>query len=259
MYPELLRIGDFHISSFGAMVALSFVLALWISSVEFRRKGMSPKLLEHGFLACVAGGMLGARLLFLVENFSVRELLSRPMEYLLLRGGFTFYGGFLLSVLGLYIVSRKHRESFWKILDACAPGCAIAYATGRVGCFLVGDDYGVPSSLPWAMAFPKGSPPTLQTVHPTQVYEAVVMTLVFLFLWKIRNRKRPAGWLAGIYFALAGIERFLVEFIRNTTESPVSGLSVAQVTALVLIAVGTFKYLSTRRGRHIEAGAPTAE
>ncbi len=248
MYPELLRIGDFHISSFGTMVALSFILAFWISSIEFRRKGMSQKLLEHGFFASVVGGMLGARLLFLVENFSISTLLSRPIDFLLTRGGFTFYGGFLLAILGFYVVSRKHKENFWKVLDACAPSCAIAYATGRVGCLLVGDDYGVPSSLPWAMAFPQGSPPTLQTVHPTQAYETILMTLVFLFLWKIRKQKRPAGWLAGIYFALAGIERFLVEFIRSTTESPITGLSVAQVTALALIAVGTFKYVSTRRG-----------
>ncbi|MYI73608.1 MAG: prolipoprotein diacylglyceryl transferase [Candidatus Dadabacteria bacterium] len=173
------------------------------------------------------------------------------MHYLLLRGGLTFYGGFFLALFAFFVLTKKHKESFWKVLDATAPALAIAYATGRVGCLLVGDDYGVASTLPWAMPFPKGSPPTLEAVHPTQIYETIIMSLVFLVLWKIRKKDKPVGWLASIYLGLAGLERFFVEFIRNTTESPISGLSVAQVMALALILIGALKYISLRR--HKEA------
>ncbi len=251
MFPELFRIGDFHITSFGVMVAAAFLVAFWFSGLEFERKGMSRKLHEHGFLACLVGGILGAKFLFLIENVPLSELISSPMYYLLLRGGLTFYGGFFLSLLAFFVLTKKHKESFWKVLDAVAPALAIAYAVGRVGCLLVGDDYGIASSLPWAMPFPKGSPPTLEAVHPTQIYETIIMSLVFIFLWKIRKKDRPVGWLASIYLVLAGLERFFVEFIRNTTESPISGLSVAQVMGLALILIGAFKYISIRR--HKEA------
>lgn len=251
MFPELLRIGDFHITSFGAMVAVSFLVAFWVSGMEFERKGMSSKLHEQGFLACLVGGILGAKLLFLIENVPLSDLISYPMHYLLLRGGLTFYGGFFLALFAFFVITKKHKESFWKVLDATAPALAIAYATGRVGCLLVGDDYGIASTLPWAMPFPKGSPPTLEAVHPTQIYETIIMSLVFIVLWKIRKKDRPIGWLASIYLGLAGLERFFIEFIRTTTESPISGLSVAQVMALALILIGALKYISLRR--HTEA------
>ena len=251
MFPELLRIGDFQITSFGAMVAAAFLIAFWISGMEFERKGISRQLHERFFLACLIGGVLGAKLLFLLENVPLSDLLSHPLHYLLLRGGLTFYGGFFLAILASFLVVKRNRESFWKVLDATAPALAIGYATGRVGCFLVGDDYGIASSLPWAMPFPKGSPPTLEAVHPTQLYEAIIMSLVFAALWKMRKKDRPVGWLASIYLGLAGLERFSVEFIRNTTESPISGLSIAHIMALGLILIGALKYLSLRR--HKEA------
>jgi phosphatidylglycerol:prolipoprotein diacylglycerol transferase len=251
MFPELLRIGDFHITSFGAMVAVSFLVAFWVSGMEFERKGMSRRLHEHIFLAALVGGILGAKLLFLIENVPLSDLVSYPMHYLLLRGGLTFYGGLFLALFASFVITKKHKESFWKVLDATAPALAIAYATGRVGCLLVGDDYGIASTLPWAMPFPKGSPPTLEAVHPTQLYETIIMSFVFLALWKIRKKDKPIGWLASIYLGLAGLERFFVEFIRNTTESPISGLSVAQIMALALILIGALKYISLRR--HNEA------
>ena len=247
MFPELLRIGDFQITSFGAMVALAFLIAFWVSGMEFERKGISRQLHEHVFLACLVGGVLGAKLLFLIENIPLRDILSYPAHYLLLRGGLTFYGGFFLALFAFFVVIKKHKESFWKVLDATAPALAIAYATGRIGCFLVGDDYGVTSALPWAMPFPKGSPPTLEAVHPTQLYETIIMLLVFVVLWRIRKTKKPAGWLAGIYLVFAGCERFFIEFIRDTTESSIPGLSVAQIMALLLILVGVLKYVSVRK------------
>ncbi len=247
MFPELLRIGDFQITSFGAMVAVAFLVGFWISGMEFERKGISRRLHEHVFLAALVGGILGAKFLFLIENIPISDLLSHPKHYLLLRGGLTFYGGLFLALFASFIVVKKHKESFWKVLDACAPALVIAYVIGRTGCFLVGDDYGIPSSLPWAMPFPNGSPPTLEAVHPTQIYEVIIMSLVFVVLWKIRKSKKPVGWLASIYLVLAGLERFFVEFIRNTTESPIADLSVAQVMALFLILIGAFKYMSVRK------------
>jgi phosphatidylglycerol:prolipoprotein diacylglycerol transferase len=114
---------------------------------------------------------------------------------------------------------------------------AVGYAIGRVGCQLSGDgDYGIASDLPWAMAYPDGTVPTTESVHPTPVYETLAMGLAGLFLWRLRDRVAP-GVLFGLYLVIAGIERFLVEFVRRN-EEVVAGLTQAQLIALAMLALG---------------------
>lgn len=247
MYPDLIKIGDFVISSFGVMVAIGFLVAYWFSAKEFKRKGLSEELLGNLFLAAMVGGIVGAKFLFLLENIPVKEIIANPFQYLFSRGGLTFYGGLFGALFLTWVVAKRYKTSFWKIGDAVAPAMAIGYAIGRIGCFLVGDDYGIPTNLPIGMTFPMGLPPTLEKVHPTQIYEVIIMGIVFLFLWKIRKRDYKVGYLFSIYLLLAGTERFLIEFLRNTTPSPISGLSIAQLMAVVLIVVGTIKIIKSNR------------
>jgi len=246
MYPELFRIGDFGISSFGVMVAIAFLVAHWISSLEFERKGLDEKLLGNIFVAAMVGGIGGAKVLYLLENVPLSEIVRNPIQHILSRGGLTFYGGFFLALFLVGIISHRSKASFWTIMDALAPATALGHAIGRIGCLLVGDDYGVPSDLPWAMAFPKGLPPTTQRVHPTQIYETILLGVLFVFLWKIRKKNMPSGWLFSIFLVLAGLERFLIEFIRATTPSPVPGLSLAQLMALGVMIVGIIKLIQIR-------------
>ena len=246
MYPELFRIGDFVVSSFGVMVALAFLVAYWVSSLEFKRKGLSEKLLGNILIAGMIGGIVGAKLLYLIENVPLSELIRNPVPHFLSRGGLTFYGGFFGAALLVWIVTYRDRTSFWTVGDALAPALALGYAIGRIGCLLVGDDYGVPSNLPWALAFPKGLPPTTEKVHPTQTYETILMGIVFVYLWKIRKKDAPDGWLLSVFLILAGIERFLIEFIRTTTPSLIPHLSIAQLIAIFLIIIGVIKLIQTR-------------
>ncbi|MBI2486452.1 MAG: prolipoprotein diacylglyceryl transferase [Deltaproteobacteria bacterium] len=246
MYPELFRIGDFVISSFGVMVAIAFLVAYWISSLEYKRKGLDEKLLSNVFVAAMVGGIVGAKILYLFENVPIPEIIRNPIPHLFSRGGLTFYGGFFGAVLLVWIISLTSKVGLWKILDGLAPGLAIGHSIGRIGCLLVGDDYGVPSDLPWAMAFPKGLPPTTERVHPTQIYETILLGILFVLLWKVRKKQAPDGWLFSMFLILAGIERFLIEFIRSTSPSPIHGLSLAQVIALGLIIVGIIKLVQVR-------------
>ena len=243
MYPVLFRIGDFVVSSFGVMVAIAFLAAYWISSLEFKRKGLSEKLLGNIFIAGMIGGIAGAKILYLLENVPLSKLIRDPIPHFLSGGGLTFYGGFFAAVLLVWIISYRNKIRLWTIGDALAPALALGYAIGRIGCFLVGDDYGVPSDLPWAIAFPKGLPPTMEEVHPTQIYETILMGIVFVYLWKIRKKDAPDRWLFSLYLILAGIERFLIEFIRNTTPSPIPHVSIAQLMALAIIIVGVIKLI----------------
>ena len=249
MYPEILRIGDFVVSSFGLMVAVSFFVGYWIASLEFKRKNLNEALLSNVLLACMIGGIGGAKIMYIMENVTFREFFNNPLTYILSRGGLTFYGGFIGATFLIWVISRRNKISFYKIMDAMSPSLAIGHAIGRMGCFLVGDDYGVKSDLPWAMAFPKGLPPTNDRVHPTQLYEIILMGLIFVILWKIRIKNKPDGWLFSILLIIAGVERLLIEFIRNTTPSPIPGLSVAQLIAIVLIIAGIIKILTLKPQR----------
>ncbi len=255
MYPELISIGNFSISSFGAMMALCFLAGYWLITVEAKRKKLDQRVVGNMFLAAMFGGILGAKLLYVFENVPLSEILANPGASLLSRGGLTFYGGFFGAIILTWIIAYRNKISMWTVGDLASPSLALAYAIGRVGCFLVGDDYGVPADVPWAMAFPKGLPPTDIPVHPTQLYEIGLILIVFAVIWKLRTRVRPAGWLFSIYLILAGFERFFVEFFRSTTPSPIPGLSLAQVMAVAIIIIGIVKLYSLR-GAGENAPAP---
>jgi phosphatidylglycerol:prolipoprotein diacylglycerol transferase len=132
------------------------------------------------------------------------------------------------------------------LLDLCAAPLAIGYAIGRIGCQLSGDgDYGIKSSLPWAMSYPKGTVPTTVKVHPTPVYETLAMGLVALVLWNLRDRFRP-GILFALYLVLSGIERLLIEFIRRNHEAAL-GLTLPQLISVVMVLAGAAWLVRARR------------
>jgi len=246
MHPIVFRIGDIAISSYTAIFVIAFLVAYILCKGEFKRRGLSEDLLDLLLVANVLGGIVGAKILFLIENVTFREFIGDPIRYL--SSGLTFLGGFLGAIVLILAVVWAKRVSFWLASDAMAPALVIGYAIAKIGCLLVGDDYGIPSNLPWAMSFPEGSPPTNERVHPAQIYEMLAMLVVFVFLWKIRKRDLPIGWLSGVTLILMGLERFLVEFVRNTTPSFIPGVSLAQLMSLGLIVVGVLKLLQLRMG-----------
>jgi phosphatidylglycerol:prolipoprotein diacylglycerol transferase len=123
------------------------------------------------------------------------------------------------------------------VLAAATPGLAAGHAVGRVGCLLVGDDYGRPTDLPWGIAFPEGLPPTNVPVHPTQIYEAIALIPVVLLLLRWRRDRRADSFVLGAYLVLAGVVRFAIEFLR-INERVLGPLSVAHLASLAAIAVG---------------------
>ena len=167
IYPVLFRIGEFDITSFGALVAAAALVGLWVFRRELPRSGLPDSAVDAA-IAGVIGGLFGAKLLWVFEH-----LHEEPFADLLLsRGGMSWFGGFAGGVLAGLLVMRWTRLPMVTVLAAATPALAIGQSIGRIGCFLVGDDYGRPTSLPWGVAFPKGLPPTIVPVHPTQLYEA---------------------------------------------------------------------------------------
>jgi phosphatidylglycerol:prolipoprotein diacylglycerol transferase len=260
MYPELLRIGNFVISSYGVVVAIAFLTATILGEIEWKRKKMDIRDFNNIFIISLISAIIGAKLMFVFENYSIKEIIRKPFEIIFSRAGFTFYGGFLGAIFFVIIYSKIKKISILKIGDTLSPSLAIGYSIGRIGCFLVGDDYGKPTNSFLGIAFPKGSPPTyakflrenfgdiikipeeipddaLLKVWPTQIFETISMFFVFLILFKLRDKLRN-GKLFGLYLLLSGIERFLIEFLRMTTRSFIKPLSIAQIIAIFIIITG---------------------
>ena len=232
MYPVLFRIGSFEVTSFGAMVAVAALVGLWLFRRELRRSGLPLDATDAGTVGVVAG-LIGAKLLWTIEH--ARE--APISELLLSRGGLSWYGGLIGGVgAGLAYILLKGWPVV-SILAAATLALAFGHLIGRIGCFLVGDDYGIPSNLPWAVAFPEGLPPTTVPVHPTQLYEAVGLGLLGWLLLRWRRRGVRDAIVLGRYLVGAGTLRFLIEFIR-VNERVLFGLSVAHLAALAAIAAG---------------------
>jgi phosphatidylglycerol:prolipoprotein diacylglycerol transferase len=232
MYPELFHIGGFTINSFGVMIALAFISAGFIAHWQFKKRDVKPDFIYPLLIAAIVGGLLGAKIHYLIIH---------PEQWpdnLLSGGGLVWFGGLFGAIVGVVIVTVLSKQRLAAVMDAGAIAVSVGYAVGRIGCFLRGDDYGVPTDLPWGMTFPQGLPPTTVPVHPTQLYESAASLVIFaLLVWVISPRFTREGPLIFAYAVLAGGERFLVEFIR--TNPPVAlGLTQQQWIAIGMIVVG---------------------
>ena len=240
MYPVLFRIGSFEITSFGVLVAVAALVGIWLFGRELARSGL-PRDATDAAIYGVIGGLVGAKLLWTVEFLG-----DQPVRDLLFsRGGLSWFGGLIGGVgTGLWIL-RRRRVPIVRALAAATPSLAIGHAIGRVGCFLVGDDYGRPSNVPWAVAVPEGLPPTIVPVHPTQVYEAIALVAIAAALLRWRRAGVSDTDVLGRYFVLAGLTRFAIEFIR--VNAPVLGpFTLAQSISFVLVAIGVLIILRHR-------------
>jgi phosphatidylglycerol:prolipoprotein diacylglycerol transferase len=241
MYPTIFRIGIFDVTSFGVMVAIGALVGLWVFGRELARSGL-PTSGSDAAMAGVFGGLAGAKLLWVAEHVG-----EEPFRDLLFsRGGMSWFGGFAGGVLTALIFMWRMRLPIVPMLAASTPALAIGHAIGRIGCFLVGDDYGRPSSLPWAVAFPKGLPPTDVPVHPTQLYEMAALFIVAWLLIRWRRRGAPDAIVIGRYLVLVGAIRFAIEFIR-VNQRLVGPFTLAHMIAAALAIVGLIVLITNRR------------
>ena len=240
MYPVLFRMGSFEITSFGVLVAIAALVGIWLFGRELARSGL-PRDAVDAAIAGVIGGLVGAKLLWTVEFLG-----DQPVTDLIFsRGGLSWFGGLIGGVgTGLWML-RRRRVPIVAALAAATPALAVGHAIGRVGCFLVGDDYGRPSDLPWAVAFPEGLPPIDVPVHPTQIYEAIALVGIAWALMRWRRDGVPDPVVLGRYFVLAGSTRFAIEFIRVNTRL-VGPLTLAHMLSMTLVIVGALMILRQR-------------
>ena len=240
MIPDNLRIGPIPIHWFGIFLALAMAAAGWATSREFQRRGLEGKLAWDAAILGALGGVVGARLWVIFESWPA--FIENPVRFIFTGGGLAWYGGLLGGTIALTLFFRRHSIPWLAGADAVAPALALGHAVGRIGCQVSGDgDWGTETKLPWGMAYPHAVvgwdyPPDVR-VHPTPIYEMLAYLAIFAWLWRTRHRSEPSGRQFGRYLVLAGIARFLVEFVRINPRVAL-GLSVAQWVSLVLIVVG---------------------
>jgi phosphatidylglycerol---prolipoprotein diacylglyceryl transferase len=271
MIQELFRIGSFSISPFGVMLVFAFLGSYLQLRWGMRRLGIGDEEDASALVfAAGVGGIVGAKVYYAILNSDWRLLFDRS--------GLVWYGGFILGAIAVLVTMRLRRLPGWPMVDAAAPALALGYAIGRIGCFLVGDDYGRPTDLPWGVAFPVGLPPTtagemrrmfgvaispsvpddtLLRVHPTQVYETLGCLLIWgIGLWLFRKKLRPG--LAGLtVVALLAVERFLVEILRAKDDRFFGPFTLAQMISIaVLLTVLVVGWLHGRRSRTADGLTP---
>ena len=255
MYPILFQFGPITIYSFGAFMALAALSAAWVVHSELKRRGYNPELASSMVFAAAIGGLIGARLLFILGDWN--NFLASPSSYIFTGAGFTWYGGLFGGAVAVSWIVRKNQIPWLVGADIAAPALAIAYGVGRLGCHFAGDgDWGLITDVPWGVAYTNAItgwvdpmtgvpyPPGVR-VHPTPIYEFLQSLVIFGILWSIKNRGLAPGTIAWLYLVLAGLARFTIEFWRV---NPIlaAGLSEAQWISLILMAIGLVMLASRR-------------
>jgi phosphatidylglycerol:prolipoprotein diacylglycerol transferase len=255
MFPVLLHLGPITIYSYGLMMAIGFITGDFVLTRECRRRGISPDFANAIVIWGAIGGIAGSRIYDVFDNWPAYA--ANPWSIVFSGAGFVWYGGFIGGVTAAAIVSRYYKVPILRSFDMCAPALILGQAFGRIGCLLSGDgDWGLPSTLPWAMAYPNaivgwnartvlkldehghlvsGFFPGVR-VHPAPVYESMLYVAIFCLMWSMR-KKAPEGRLLCLYLILEALARFTVEFVR-INERVAFGLSEAQLISLVMITIG---------------------
>jgi phosphatidylglycerol---prolipoprotein diacylglyceryl transferase len=232
--PEI-HIFGITLQTFGLCLGLAFLVCGWLTARYLQEIGKPVDWAYEFIFAAMLGGIAGARLWWVAENWS--DAKDDLLGSLFSGSGLVFYGGAIGGTLAVLAWSWRRGFMDGRTFDMGAAPLAAGYAVGRIGCQLAGDgDYGIPWDGPWAMAYPNGTVPTDVPVHPTPVYETIVMGLVCVWLWRHRHSFRP-GTLFALWAVFAGVERFLVEFIRRNDEV-FAGLTQPQLISLGMILLG---------------------
>ncbi len=243
MYPILLKIGSFTLHTYGVLLAMGFLSAVFIALKEARRVNIDPNIVMDLAFYILISALIGSRLFYVFSNWD--EFRDEPISiFLFWRGGLVFYGGLICAFLvGLWYVKKKQLK-FTPLADLVAPSIALGQAIGRLGCFSAGCCYGKPTEIPWAVTFkdPYTLAPRDIPIHPTQLYESLATFSIFLTLIIMRRRERFQGKLFWYYLLFYATARFIIEFFRGDPRGWVifQILSPAQATGLLAAGLAIF-------------------
>jgi phosphatidylglycerol:prolipoprotein diacylglycerol transferase len=248
--------GVLHIRSYGLLLAVAFLVGTWLSLREARRLGLDEDRLITVILVVLVSSVIGARALYVLEH--VQEFRREWGSALAIwEGGLTLYGGVVAGTVAGLLAARQLALPMWTVADAVTPAFALGTVFGRVGCFLNGCCYGVPTRLPWGVVFPADSFAGLEfgnaPIHPSQLYFALAGLVLFVIVWLLRSRLRVPGTLFWTFLALFALVRIPLDATRSydaeATLLAMRGLEIkeSQVTSLALALFSALMVLRLRR------------
>jgi phosphatidylglycerol:prolipoprotein diacylglycerol transferase len=246
MFPILFHIGRFSLPTYGLLVALAFLTALWMASRFAKQQGLDSKKIVDLGVYCALMGMLGAKLLMIALDPEYRAHPMDTFSVATLQSAGIFYGGFVAALLFAYFYMRAQHLPVLATSDVFAPGLALGHGIGRLGCFAAGCCWGKPTSLPWAVTFrnPDATTgvPLNVPLHPTQLYEAFAEGAICLILLARMRRVHQQGAIIGLYLFLYGLVRFGVEFLRmHDSSNPLGGpFTLEQWISLAVAVAGAW-------------------
>lgn len=253
MFPDLIRIGSFHLATYGVMAALGMILGLTVVFRLARQQGLDPDKMWNLGVLVIFAGIVGSKLLYIINEWGYTyHGISDIFSLSTMQAGGVFSGGLVLAIIAAVWYLRRNKISFLRATDVFAPGLALGHALGRVGCFAAGCCYGRETSVPWGVIFtdPRarditGTPLGVR-IHPTQLYEMVAELMNFVLLYFLAKRKRFEGEVIGLYLFLYGIERFVIEFFRGDGGRGVlfgGMMSGTQAISIALVVTGGILWL----------------
>jgi phosphatidylglycerol---prolipoprotein diacylglyceryl transferase len=254
MFPKLISIGSFFIPTYGTLVAIGFLLALWVTLRLAKRAQLPSEQITNLAIYCALAGLVGAKLFMVLFDFQTYWNDPRSLfSFSTLQAAGVYQGGFLLALVTAILYMRRQGLPGFETCDVFMPGLALGQAIGRLGCFSAGCCWGIESHLPWAVTFKSLQAHDLTGVpldiplHPTQLYESFADALIFLALYYRIGKTHTAGTILGWYLALYSCARFAIEFFRFHEQGLHFGLSYTQWISLATLAAG-IALLIWRRG-----------
>ena len=265
MVPELFHIGPIHIRSYGAMLAIAFLVGTFLAIREARRLRLDEDRVVTVILVALVSGVLGARMLYVLEHLDSfrREWVG---IFALWQGGLTLYGGVVAGTLGGLLTARRLGQPIWVVADALTPSFALGTMFGRIGCFLNGCCYGRPTGLSWGVTFPEDTYAGLEfgnaPLHPAQLYAAFAGLVLFLVFWGLRTKPWTPGVKFWSFLASFAVIRVAIDFTRawerdarlfSIGDVPVTE---SQVTSFAILLFSVLMILRLRREAGGTASAP---
>ena len=260
MFPKLISIGTFFLPTYGVLVAVAFLVALFVATRLGKQAGLEQERISNLGIYCALMGLLGAKVFMIL--FDWRHYMSDPADIFslsTLQAAGVFHGGLIAAVVFAYLYTRKFKMPWLTTADVFAPAIAVGHAIGRLGCLMAGCCYGQVCDRPWAITFtnPEASrmsnTPLFQPLHPTQLYESFAELLIFGFLWMRIGKPHRSGEIIGLYLVISSVFRFAIEFYRFHEQDLWQGLSLTQWISIALFLLGGA--ILTSRRREVQATA----
>jgi phosphatidylglycerol:prolipoprotein diacylglycerol transferase len=241
VHPIAFYLGSLPIRWYGVMMALAFLAGLWTATRRARLVNVSGDAIADVTLWLMAGSIIGARLVY-VTTYWKTEFASQPFSeiFMIQHGGLVYYGGLIGATVAAVVYLAWKKLPLWKILDILAPSVALGSVFGRIGCLLNGCCYGRACDLPWAIHFPLDHETHGAAVHPTEIYDALLNLILYLFLAWLFRRKKFDGQIFSTYLIVYAVFRSIAEYFRGDypADHVHAGLTSAQIVSLPMFAAG---------------------